>query len=122
MQSKILVIDDSESVREAISMSLKSAGYRVESAVDGQDGIIKLKSCEGVGLVITDLNMPNMDGIGVVKEVRKSEKHKFLPILILTTETQNIKRMEARQAGATGWIIKPFQREQLIQVVKKVLR
>lgn len=118
----ILVVDDSESIREAINIALTGAGYNVHKAVDGLDGIQTLRSLSNFDLVITDLNMPNMDGISLVQEIRKDARNKFLPVLILTTESQNVKRMEARQAGATGWIVKPFVKEQLIGVIKKVLR
>ncbi|WP_258101291.1 response regulator [Marinoscillum pacificum] len=118
---KILVVDDSESIREAIDMALTGAGYQVHKAIDGLDGV-KTLGDKSFDLVITDLNMPNMDGISLVQEIRKNDKNKFLPVLILTTESQNAKRMEARNAGATGWIVKPFVKDQLIGVVKKVLR
>lgn len=118
---KILVVDDSESIREAIDMALTGAGYQVHKAIDGLDGV-KTLGDKSFDLVITDLNMPNMDGISLVQEIRKNDKTKFLPVLILTTESQNSKRMEARNAGATGWIVKPFVKDQLIGVVKKVLR
>ncbi|MBR08311.1 MAG: two-component system response regulator [Rickettsiales bacterium] len=121
MTRSILVVDDSESIREAIDIALTGAGYQVFKAVDGVDGIKSLRAHE-VDLVITDLNMPNMDGIGLVQEIRKDSNNRFLPILILTTESQNIKRMEARKAGATGWIVKPFVKDQLVGVIKKVLR
>lgn len=122
MRGKILIIDDSESVREAISLALSNAGYAVERACDGREGVQKLSTLEGINLIITDLNMPNLDGIGVVQEVRKTPQYRFVPILILTTESQSTKRIEAREAGATGWIIKPFSSEQLVQVVNKVIR
>lgn len=122
MKRNILIIDDSESIREAISLALSGAGYAVEKACDGKEGIDKLNASAKVDLIITDLNMPNMDGIGVVQEVRKSATYRYLPILILTTESQNEKRMEARKAGATGWIIKPFSSDKLVQVIQKVLR
>lgn len=118
---RILVVDDSESIREAIEMALTGAGYQVHKAVDGLDGVKSIGN-KSFDLVITDLNMPNMDGISLVQEIRKDDKNKFLPVLILTTESQNVKRQEARNAGATGWIVKPFVKDQLIGVVKKVLR
>ena len=115
---RILVVDDSESIREAIEMALTGAGYQVHKAVDGLDGVKSIGN-KSFDLVITDLNMPNMDGISLVQEIRKDDKNKFLPVLILTTESQNVKRQEARNAGATGWIVKPFVKDQLIGVVKK---
>lgn len=118
----VLVIDDSESIREAVSLALSGSGYEVTRAEDGLDGLHQLRLAPKVDLVITDLNMPKMDGITLVQEIRKDEHFRFLPILILTTESQHIKRMEAKKAGATGWIVKPFVKDQLLQVVKKVLR
>lgn len=119
---RILIVDDSESVREAVSLSLESAGYDVISAYDGQHGLKQLGTAGKVDLVISDLNMPNMDGISMVREIRKSNRAMFLPILILTTESQQTKRIEAKMAGATGWIIKPFTSDKLLEVVQKVMR
>jgi len=121
MKKNILIIDDSESIREVIATGLESAGYAVIRGVNGEDGLNCLKNNPDVELIITDLNMPVMDGISFLKEVRKSDKHKYLPVIILTTESQEIKKQEARNAGATGWIIKPFSREKLLNVIKKVV-
>ncbi|MCE2712499.1 MAG: response regulator [Cryomorphaceae bacterium] len=120
MNKNILIVDDSESIRLVVSMGLKEAGYNVVAGVNGSDGL-RLLNENKVDLIISDLNMPVMDGITFLKEVRKQEKYKFLPLLILTTESQESKKLEAKQAGATGWIIKPFVKEKLIAVVKKVL-
>lgn len=122
MKKQILIVDDSESVREAIAISLETAGMSVNRAADGQEGLNFLNGKSDVDLVITDLNMPNMDGITLVEEIRKHPVYKFTPVLILTTESQHIKRQEAKKAGATGWLVKPFAKDQLIQVVQKVLR
>ncbi|WP_317898010.1 response regulator [Aurantibacillus circumpalustris] len=122
MKKNILIIDDSESIREVIAAGLESAGYNVTKGINGQDGLTCLENNPSVECIITDLNMPIMDGITFLKEVRKSEKHKYLPIIILTTESQEAKKQEARTAGATGWIIKPFSKEKLINVIKKVVR
>ena len=122
MSSNILIVDDSVSVREIISIGLSSAGYSVISGSNGEDGLDLLNKNNDIKLIITDLNMPVMDGITFLKEIRKIERYKYLPVLILTTESQEQKKLEAKQAGATGWIIKPFVNEKLISVVKKVIR
>jgi two-component system, chemotaxis family, chemotaxis protein CheY len=116
----ILAVDDSASVRQMVSFTLKQAGYNVIEASDGQDAMTKLKEAS-VQMVITDLNMPRLDGIGLIKGVRGDSRHKFIPIVMLTTESQDSKKQEARAAGATGWIVKPFKQDQLLSVVKKVL-
>jgi len=119
---KILVVDDSESIREIVSMTLLNGGYDVIIGNDGIDALEKIKDIDDLDLVITDLHMPNMDGIGLIKELRASEKFARIPILFLTTETQTDKKMEAKQAGATGWIIKPFVPAKLLMAVKKVIK
>jgi two-component system, chemotaxis family, chemotaxis protein CheY len=120
MGKRILTADDSASIRQMVSFTLKGAGYEVVEAVDGQDALSKINS-NPIHMVITDLNMPNLDGIGLVKGIRANPAYKFIPIVLLTTESQDSKKLEGKQAGATGWIIKPFKPEQLIAVVKKVL-
>jgi len=120
MEKCIMTVDDSASVRQMVCYTLKSAGYQVVEAVDGQDALSKLAG-SSVHMIITDLNMPNLDGIGLIRQVRASASHKFVPVVMLTTESQDAKKMEGKQAGATGWIIKPFKPEQLLAVVKKVL-
>lgn len=120
MNKTILTVDDSTSVRQMVSFTLKEAGYDVIEACDGKDAINKLGS-KSVNLIITDLNMPNMDGIELIKKVRLMPALKFVPIVMLTTESQAEKKMEGKQAGATGWIVKPFKQEQLLAVVKKVI-
>jgi two-component system chemotaxis response regulator CheY len=121
MKKNILIIDDSESIREVIASGLEMSGYNVIKGINGADGLTLLKENENISLVITDLNMPIMDGISFLKEVRSDENYKYLPIIILTTESQESKKQEARIAGATGWIIKPFSREKLIAVIKKII-
>lgn len=116
----VLTVDDSASIRQMVSFTLGEAGYNVIQASDGRDGLAKVKS-SNVNLVITDLNMPVMDGIALIKSIREIPSLKFIPILMLTTESQNEKKIQGKQAGATGWIIKPFKPEQLVSVVKKVL-
>ena len=120
MSKTILTVDDSVSIRQMVSFTLKNAGYDVVEAVDGRDGITKLDGRQ-VHMVITDLNMPNLDGIGMIKQVRTMPAYKFIPIVMLTTESQDSKKQEGKAAGATGWIVKPFNPEQLVAVVKKVL-
>ncbi len=120
MSKVIMTVDDSASVRQLVGFTLKQAGYGVVEACDGRDAINKL-SASSVHMIITDLNMPVLDGIGLIKAVRSSATHKFLPIVMLTTESQDSKKQEGRAAGATGWIIKPFKPDQLLAVVKKVL-
>ena len=118
---KVLVVDDSESIRELVGITLESAGYQVSKSSDGVEGLDHLSNSE-VDLVITDLNMPNMDGITFLKEIRKDESKVGMPVLLLTTESQISKKDEAKKAGATGWIVKPFAQDRLLAVVKKVLR
>ena len=118
---RILSVDDSTSIRQMVSFTLGKAGYEVVGAVDGKDGLDKA----GAGkfdLIITDLNMPNMDGIQMMTAVRKLPGYAFTPILMLTTESQAEKKAAGRQAGATGWIVKPFNADQLITVIQKLVK
>lgn len=117
---KILAVDDSISIRKSISFILGQEGYDVTEAEDGADGLKKATS-DKYGLIITDINMPNMDGITFIKELRSTAEYKFTPIIVLTTENQDSKMQEGRAAGATGWIVKPFSSEKLLAVVKKSL-
>ncbi len=118
--SKILAADDSASMRQMVSFTLKGAGYDVVDAVDGVDALSKAKS-QSFDLVLSDVNMPNMDGIELVKNLRSLPNYKFTPILMLTTESGADKKMSGKQAGATGWIVKPFNPEQLLNTIKRVL-
>ncbi|HHM06308.1 MAG TPA: response regulator [Gammaproteobacteria bacterium] len=118
----ILAVDDSASMRQMVSFTLQNAGYDVVQAVDGQDALNKAKSSSNVNLVLTDVNMPNMDGISLIKELRSLPNYKFTPILMLTTESGANKKQEGKAAGATGWIVKPFNPDQLIATIKKVMR
>ena len=120
MGKTIMTVDDSTSIRQIVRFTLKDAGYEVVEAVDGRDALAKLKG-NTVHMVITDLNMPNLDGIGLIRGLRSSADHRFIPIVMLTTESQDSKKQEGKAAGATGWIVKPFKPEQLLAVVKKVL-
>lgn len=121
MAKTILTVDDSASIRQMVTFTLKAAGYNVLEAVDGEDGQNKINGAE-VHMVITDLNMPKLDGIGFIKKIRAHPKTKFIPVIMLTTESQAEKKQAGKAAGATGWIVKPFKPEQLLDVVKKVLR
>lgn len=118
---KILAVDDSSSVRQMVNFTLSSAGYSVVDALDGSDGLSKAKT-DKFDMVITDLNMPNLDGIGMISEIRKLPGYSFVPILMLTTESQAEKKDEGRKAGATGWIVKPFNAEQLLTALKKLIK
>ncbi len=120
MSKTIMTVDDSASVRQMVSFTLKGAGYDVIEASDGKDGLAKLTPA--VKMIITDLNMPNMDGIEFIKQVRTKPTCKFIPIVMLTTESQAGKKQEGKAAGATGWVVKPFKPEQLLAVVQKLLK
>ena len=119
MAKTIMVVDDSSSMRQMVNFTLAGAGYQVVEALDGVDALAK-SSAQKVDLFITDLNMPNMDGIQLTRQLRAAAPYRFTPIVLLTTESQQAKKMEGKAAGATGWIVKPFQVEQLLAVVKKV--
>ena len=121
MSRTILTVDDSASIRQVLGFTLRGAGYEVVAAVDGRDALAKADARQ-VDLVITDLNMPNLDGIGLIRELRGRPRYRFTPMLMLTTESQASKKQEGKAAGATGWIIKPFKPDQLLAVIKKVLR
>ncbi len=120
MAASILAVDDSASMRQMVSFTLKGAGYDVVEAADGVQALTIAKS-RSVNLVITDVNMPNMDGISLIRELRALPAYKFTPLLMLTTESSTEKKQQGKAAGATGWIVKPFNPEQLIGTVKKVL-
>lgn len=121
MAKTIMTADDSASIRQMVSFTLKDAGYEVVEAVDGKDALNKLNGAK-INMLITDLNMPNMNGIELIKGARAIPAFKFIPIIMLTTESQAEKKQEGKAAGATGWIVKPFKPEQLLAVIKKVLR
>lgn len=121
MAKTILAVDDSASIRQMVAFTLKGAGYNVLEAVDGEDGLTKLNG-NVVDMVLTDLNMPKLDGFGFITKIRANPKYKFIPVIMLTTESQAEKKQAGKSVGATGWIVKPFKPEQLLDVVKKVLR
>jgi len=118
--ASILAVDDSASMRQMVSFTLKGAGYEVIEAADGVEAL-NIARTKGVNLVITDVNMPNMDGISLIKQLRMLPSYKFTPLLMLTTEASSEKKQQGRAAGATGWIVKPFNPDQLLNTVKKVL-
>lgn len=119
MGKKILAVDDSKTMREMVSFTLKGAGYDIVEAEDGKAALAVLNG-QPIDAVITDLNMPNMNGFELIRALRANPTYKFTPILMLTTEGDAAKKEEGKAAGATGWIVKPFNPEKLVEVVKKV--
>lgn len=119
--AKILAVDDSASMRQMVSFTLKGAGHDVLEASDGDEALKIAQGETGIDLVISDINMPKMDGISLIKELRALANYKFTPILMLTTESSGEKKSEGKSAGATGWIVKPFNPDQLIATIGKVL-
>ena len=121
MGLQVLAVDDSKTMRDMVGFTLRNAGHEVLEAGDGVDALEKLGD-DRVDLIITDINMPRMDGIALIRKLRENAVHKSTPILVLTTESDNNKKNEGRQAGATGWIVKPFDPGQLMDVVRRVCR
>jgi len=117
----IMTVDDSSSMRQMVSFTLRDGGYEVVEAVDGMDALSKLQGKE-LNLVLTDINMPKMDGLELTRQLRALPQYKFVPIILLTTESHPEKKQEGKAAGATAWIVKPFNPDQLLAVVKKVMR
>ncbi len=117
----VLAVDDSASLRQMVSVVLRGGGYDVVEAVDGLDALSKMAGRE-LDLVLTDLNMPKMDGLEFTRQLRAMPAYKFVPVILLTTESNTEKKLQGKAAGATAWIIKPFDPDQLLAVVKKVLR
>jgi two-component system chemotaxis response regulator CheY len=120
MAKNILVVDDSASLRQAVGIALRGAGYDVIEACDGQDALAKLNG-QKVNLIISDVNMPNMDGFTFVKAVKAMASYKFTPVIMLTTENQDGKKREGQAAGAKAWVVKPFQPVQLLAAVEKLV-
>jgi len=120
MAASILAVDDSTSMRQMVSFTLKGAGYEVVEAADGVEAL-NIAKTRSVNLVITDVNMPNMDGITLIRELRNLPSYKFTPLLMLTTESGDEKKQQGKAAGATGWIVKPFNPDQLLKTVAKVI-
>lgn len=120
MTGHILAVDDSPSIRIAVRLALTEAGYEVTEAVDGADGLAKAKGAR-FDMILTDLNMPNMDGMTMIKEIRALPTQTGVPIIFLTTESDEAMKAQGKAAGATGWLVKPFQPPQLVQIAKKVI-
>lgn len=118
--SVVLAVDDSASMRQMVTFTLQTAGFEVIEAVDGVDALAKAKGKQ-VDVVVSDVNMPNMNGIELISELRALPQYKFTPMLMLTTESSGDKKSEGKAAGATGWIVKPFNPDQLVKTVNKVL-
>jgi two-component system, chemotaxis family, chemotaxis protein CheY len=123
MPKTVLIVDDSASLRQVVSIALRGAGYTVIEACDGQDGLKKLDQLAGekLHLIVSDVNMPNMDGISFVKAVKQLASYRFTPIIMLTTEGQDDIKEEGRAAGAKAWIIKPFNPPQMLNAVAKLI-
>ena len=121
MSKTALLVDDSFSIRQMLSFTLKDAGFDVIEGGNGQEGLTKVQQAAKLDLIITDLNMPIMDGITFIREARKLPISKYTPILMLTTETQAEKKQEGKAAGATGWIVKPFHPAKLLEVIAKLV-
>ncbi|HYF86900.1 response regulator [Azospirillum sp.] len=119
VKKKVMTVDDSRTMRDMVSFTLRGAGYDVVEAADGQQAMSAIATTK-VDLVITDLNMPVMDGLTLIRKLRAIPAHRTLPILMLTTEADESKKAEGRAAGATGWIVKPFNPDKLVSVVQKV--
>ena len=122
MAKTILIVDDSAAMRQLVSFAAKGAGYDVMAADGGKDALRKLEGVQQIDMVITDVNMPEMDGIEFIKQLRGMVNYRFTPIVMLTTESQEDKKREGKAAGASGWIVKPFKPEQLIEVIKKFVK
>lgn len=119
MAKTILIVDDSASLRQVVNLALTGAGYQVIEAADGKEALAKLNGIK-VHLIISDVNMPNLDGISFVKELRKLPAYKFTPVIMLTTENQDAKKAEGQAAGAKAWMVKPFKPEQMLMAVSKL--
>jgi two-component system chemotaxis response regulator CheY len=120
MAKNVLAVDDSASIRQMLTFTLKSAGYDVVEAIDGLDGLEKARAHD-VHLVLTDQNMPRMDGLALIRSLREMPQYASTPILMLTTESSDAMKSQGRAAGATGWLVKPFDPQKLIEVVRKVI-
>ena len=119
MLKRVMTVDDSRTIREMVAFTLRRAGFEVAEAEDGCKALLALKTTP-VDVIITDLNMPNMDGVTLIRALRADPKWRTIPILMLTTESDDRKKTEGRAAGATGWLVKPFDPQKLIDVVKRV--
>jgi two-component system, chemotaxis family, chemotaxis protein CheY len=122
MAKTILVVDDSGTVRQQVSMALKQAGFAIVEAADGEEALAALESNRAIDMVVCDVNMPNLNGLEMVERVKSNPEHKLLPILMLTTEGQPSMIRRAKEAGAVGWIVKPFDATQLVQTAKHLTK
>lgn len=120
MSKTIMVVDDSGSFRTVVKLALQKAGYTVIEACDGKDAIGKLSSAQKINLIVCDVNMPNMDGLSFLRHLKTTPTHKFTPVIMLTTESQEAKKAEGKAAGARAWITKPFQPSQLVDAVNRL--
>ena len=120
MSKVVLTVDDSRTMRDMLNLALVEAGYRVTQAVDGIHGLEMLRGEETPHVIVTDLNMPKLDGFGFIEAVRRDARLRAIPILVLTTESDSEKKNRARQAGATGWIVKPFDSVKLVDAIRRV--
>lgn len=120
MTKRVLTVDDSKTMLQMLQFALKQGGFEVIQGENGQEGLDLLEANSNIDVIITDINMPVMDGITFIKELRKQPKNKAIPVLILTTESSQSKKEEGRSAGATGWIVKPFDPGKLLEVIRKV--
>jgi two-component system chemotaxis response regulator CheY len=120
MAKTIMIIDDSATLRQVISVTLRKAGYETMEASDGAQALAQLTG-QKVHLIICDVNMPNMDGISFLKELKQQSSYKFTPVIMLTTESQEARKMEGKAAGARAWIVKPFKPEQMLSAVQKLI-
>ena len=120
MAKTIMIVDDSASLRQVVSISLKGAGYETIEACDGKDALSKLDGVK-IHLIISDVNMPNMDGITFLKELKQLSSYKFTPVIMLTTESQESKKAEGQAAGAKAWVVKPFQPQTMLDAVAKLI-
>lgn len=120
MSKTVMIVDDSASLRQVVNIALSGAGYKVIEACDGRDALAKLNG-EKIHLVISDVNMPNMDGITFVRELKKLPNYRFTPVIMLTTESQEAKKAEGQAAGAKAWVVKPFQPQTMLSAVAKLI-
>jgi two-component system chemotaxis response regulator CheY len=120
MAKTIMVVDDSASLRQVVSIALKGAGYDILEASDGKDALSKLTG-QKVHLIVSDVNMPNMDGISMVREIKQMPAYKFTPVIMLTTESQESKKTEGKAAGVKAWMVKPFKPDQMLAAVAKLV-
>ena len=121
MGKTALIVDDSRTMRQMVAFTLTNAGFTVIEAEDGKDAVNKVSAGTKLDIIVTDLNMPEMDGITLINELRRLTAYKFTPILMLTTESSDAMKSQGRAAGATGWLVKPFDPQKLIEVVRKVI-